>query len=326
MLVAKSEDKSNDQNQISKRSLRRSDDMSFLKFSLTLLMMVFLTGCLKAPVMKDSPGQLTYVADINGRYKIMVMGADGNAIQMTQDALSENQPTWSPDGKMVAFMSPANHISKMNADGTGKVQLTSGSGQDSDPAWSPDGTRIAFVSSRDGKSEIYLMNPDGSDLFRVANNTTQNTNPSWSPDGEEIAFACAVRGASNICVIERNGTNLSILTNAGFNSSPSWSPDGKKIAFVFLESEDNLEIYTMNPDGTERINLTRSPGNDRSPAWSPDGKKIAFEVYNQPGIPASAYMSEEGKNIDIFEMNSDGSNQINVTQTGYYELTPAWRP
>jgi Tol biopolymer transport system component len=300
--------------------------MSFLKFHLTLLMMVFLTGCLNPPVMKDSPGQLTYVADIKGQYKIMVIGADGKPIQLTQDALSELQPTWSPDGKMVAFLSPANHISIMNADGTGKVQLTSGSGQDSNPAWSPDGTKIAFVSSRDGKSEIYMMNPDGSNPFRVTHDTTQNTKASWSPDSDQLAFTCAVRGASNICVIERDGTNLRISTHAGFNSSPSWSPDGKKIAFVFLESEDNLEIYTMNPDGTERINLTRSPGNDRSPAWSPDGKKIAFEVYNRPGIPDSAYMSEEGKNIDIFEMKSDGPNQINVTQTGYYDLTPAWRP
>lgn len=171
-----------------------------------------------------------------------------------------------------------------------------------------------------------MMNPDGSNPFRVTHDTTQNTKASWSPDSDQLAFTCAVRGASNICVIERDGTNLRISTHAGFNSSPSWSPDGKKIAFVFLESEDNLEIYTMNPDGTERINLTRSPGNDRSPAWSPDGKKIAFEVYNRPGIPDSAYMSEEGKNIDIFEMKSDGPNQINVTQTGYYDLTPAWRP
>ena len=54
------------------------------------------------------------------------------------------------------------------------------------------------------------------------------------------------------------------------------SPDGTRIAFSSIRDR-NLEIYVMDADGGNPVNLTRDPAADRGPAWSPDGQRIAFE-------------------------------------------------
>lgn len=75
--------------------------------------------------------------------------------------------------------------------------------------------------------------------------------------------------------MDDNGLNQVQLTNnSWFNENPSWSPDGKFIAYDSLTLTD---IFIMNSDGSNQINITNSPKyNDKSPCYSSDGNKIAF--------------------------------------------------
>ena len=86
----------------------------------------------------------------------------------------------------------------------------------------------------------------------------------------------------------------------GFDRSPAWSPDGSRIAFESFRDR-NHEIYVMNADGSDVIQLTDNRGFDRSPAWSPDGSRIAFD-------------SDRDGNDEIYVMNADGSGQTNLTK------------
>ena len=167
--------------------------------------------------------------------EIYVMNADASRQRrLTNSSARDLVPSWSPDGKKIAFASNRDgnkEIYVMNADGTEQKRLTNRPALDSGPSWSPDGEKIAFHSDRDGNGEIYIMNADGSNQERLTNNPADDGGPCWSPDGKKIAFASIRDGNGEIYIMNADGSNQERLTNnPAVDSSPSWSP--------FLPSEN----------------------------------------------------------------------------------------
>ncbi len=243
----------------------------------------------------------------------------------------------------IAFMSNRSNerngeIYLMSSDGKRLRRLTKHPQYDAVPTWSPDGQKITFVSFRDEHrfqgggmilAEIYMMNPDGTNPINLTQSPKRaDGGSSWSPDGKQIAFTAGERFKHhagyrwNIWVMDVDGGNPRKLTNhtAG-DGNPDWSPDGRHIAFHSERNRDwefdikrkNLEIYVMNTDGTNFINLTNHPAEDRQPDWSPDGLQIAFS-------------SNRDGNLDIYVMNADGTNPINLTNHPAVDKGPAWSP
>ena len=137
--------------------------------------------------------------------------------------------------------------------------------------------------------------------------------PAWSPDGTKIAVTYYQGSTQTIWVMEADGSDLTNLGSGG--SSPVWSPDGTKIAFV---SFPNGDIWAMNADGSNKINLTNNDADERSPAWSPDGNKIAF-------VKITYYRDDSNWGV-IWVMNSDGSNMVKLTDDTEKLNSPAWSP
>lgn len=269
---------------------------------------------------------------------VYTMNADGSdRRRLTDHPDLDFDPVWSPDGTRIAFRSHRDgdeEVYVMNADGSEQVNLTQSPGADYSPAWSPDGSQIAFASSREksGGLDIWVMNADGSEPRRITTEPGIQEYPSWSPDGQRLAFACTFGrilpigvGDFEICVVNVDGTGMEQLTDSpGISQLPAWSPDGTLIAFQSDRngwptrpdytppgySPDRFgdeEIFLMEADGTNPVNLTNQPREDDSmPAWSRDG----YLVFSRYGC--------------LMVMTSAGRGPVQITRDVCADDFPDW--
>ena len=246
------------------------------------------------------------------RSDIYLQRAGGLAVtRLTSDPADDAFPTFSPDGRRIAFSSNRNgswDVFVMDADGKNVVTVTSGASQDLHPSFSPDGTRLAYCSSgRDGQWEIWVADLNGGGRTMVGFGLF----PDWSPrrDRDVIAFQKArQRGGRWFSLwtmdLDEGGepTNVSeiaVSPNAAL-VAPSWSPDGRRLAFATVVEPDangshpQQDIWAVDADGSRRQRLTDSRASYATPAWSGDGR-----IY---------FVSDRGGSEGIWSTRVEGVN------------------
>ena len=260
-----------------------------LYFTGFLVILLSVTMSWKTVYPSHHKAQIAFTSTRDGNPEIYVMDADGeNQIRLTRHPEEDKMPSWSPDGKKIAFVSMRssgrNQIYVMDRIGENIRRITEGA-FDLNPTWSPDGRTIAYDGQEVGEEnrKIRLIDPDGTNRRRLAEDIQSwDMAAAWSPDGQRIAFLSS-RGiwGNEIYVMDTDGTNQQRLTRDGWDDRhPAWSPDGRKIAFAVLGDADSF-IVVMNADGTGRRRLPEDvlngvPMANAYPAWSPDGSKIAY--------------------------------------------------
>src|ERR1700733_12169877 len=154
------------------------------------------------------------------------------------------RPTWSPDGKSVAFisnMSGRNNLWVVPAGGGWPVQLTVSDQRQASPAWSPDGKWIAYQSDYDGDEQwdIFMVSPKtGKVVNLTSTREIAESDPTWSPDGRYLAYTVKPKtsAAYEIDIYEtlmREVKHLTTNTSQDKgNSNPIWSKDGKYIVYT----------------------------------------------------------------------------------------------
>jgi len=239
--------------------------------------------------------------------------ADIIVITVYDNIIYGNNPFYSPDGNKIAFNT--DDIFIMDSDGSNLINLTNGLFINSEPSFSPNSQKIAFSREIDDQSDIYIMNIDGTDLINLTNTPdSTESSPSWSPSGDIIVFTSDGANGGGVFTINIDGTNRTYLTNVG-GTGTSWYPNSK-ILYVsgsIINNTVSDDIFICSSDGTAVENLSYNTQWDENPCWSPDGTKIVFDSGNE--------------SHDIYIMNNDGSNPINLTNdnSNYYS-SPTWSP
>lgn len=242
------------------------------------------------------------------------------AVNLTRHPAEDRSPTWSPDGRALAFYSNRVSIQRSDIytlaiDGGSPVRLTFNGQNNWLPSWSPDGEHIAFVINYGG---INLMNADGSGLRALG----YGFRPTWSPDGRRLVFYADrredLRADLYAADIASGIVNL-LLHDVANDWDPAWSPDGRWLAFSSARSA-NAEIYVVEACGADGVvcpettrQLTRNRVADLGPAWSRDGRWLAFTSNS------GAYDF-----IGVVELD-EGEMRPLVAGPANFRL-PAWRP
>jgi Tol biopolymer transport system component/DNA-binding winged helix-turn-helix (wHTH) protein len=304
----------------------------------------------------EGPVQLVYVSYANGEvrritsdpnyYHTVSVTADSRVVATTQFEFSLNawvapmtaldsakpitsdgrgdEPTWSPDGRIVHYSYDDGNIWLIEFDGSNPKQLTSKTGGDNvSPRFSPDGHYIVFGSDRTGSWQIWRMDSDGNNSKQLTDNLFDGSGADFSPDGEWVVYTKtgATKGIWKVSIEGGNPVRL----NDAEARNPTVSPDGKTIAYSYGEPSANPPDPLANALlGIAIIPFKGGPPTKRfdiphltSFRWAAaDGRSLLFtrneggvdNFWRQPiagGAPRqiSHFKNEE---IDSFDLSRDG--------------------
>jgi dipeptidyl aminopeptidase/acylaminoacyl peptidase len=221
-------------------------------------------------------------------------------------------PTWSPDGKSIAFisnMSGRNNLWLVPAEGGWPTQLTVSDQRQTAPTWSPDGKWIAYQSDYDGDEQwdIFLVSPKtGKVVNLTGTREIAETDPTWSPDGRYLAYVVKPRtsAASEIDIYDMAMREVKHLTTATpqdkRNSNPIWSKDGKFMVYSQEQAKGtDSNIFIADVGSGVSTLLTPHEGEQLYFAddISPDGKRVLFTSNAAKGYENVGEIDIATKNI-----------------------------
>lgn len=268
---------------------------------------------------------------------------DGTRKKLTHLVDGACQPTWSPNGTEIAFISPCQTkkelyegariftVSISDLEKITPLPVAVDPSGDFDPAWSPDGQKIVFSSLRPGNApdskerlvHLYIYDFKSEELKEITDTRWRDRQPAWSPDGKSLAFARKV-SSNEIWQSAPDGSNakrFSGSTNSNDNY-PAYSRDGKIIFFTQQSVNGGIPYFSGKrlADAGLALEFRIPPSGqpDLSPAAemdvSPDGQWFVFERWL------------DGENHDIYIASINGANVNILVGTPSFEFAPVWQP
>lgn len=226
-----------------------------------------------------------------------LIGPDTRIYRFTSMPGLEDNPSWSPDGRFLAYETDENgqtDIIIQPADGGSPVRVLDSEASEVQATWSPGGSLLAFVSSRDhgghfapllgfgnlnllldGKGgDVFIVKPFGGEPLKLVPNAFD---PAWSPDGKEIVFRSARDAQWDLWKVPSSGGEPTRITNDAFyDYQPAWSPDGRWIVYGSTLGGGAFGLYAIGVQGGQRVQLTADSSLVSGPEFADRGTSVIF--------------------------------------------------
>jgi Tol biopolymer transport system component len=208
----------------------------------------------------------------------------------------------------------ASELYVANADGANERRLFAGSGFG------------GFLQDRYQKpAKLMLVKRDGTGLQSLTEGEPNTGFPSFAPDGKHIVYRVWGDRETGLRIMNLETRAVRVLTT-DYDNVPYWSPTGERIVFT-RKANDNFDVYTIRPDGTELRRLTTSLANDAHAVWSDDGR---HNLYNS----GQSGWKDEAAHYDntfqpygaIFMMKADGTEKRQLTDSPWEDPMPCFVP
>ena len=233
--------------------------------------------------------RLLYVNEIKdsqliSTYKLMLSDSDGaNEKILLSSSEPIISPSWSPDGKKVAYVSFETGMAKVFiqeiASGKREIVLSKDT-QISSPSWSPDGKYLSLTLYQDGNAEIYILRLRDRTLTRMTNQFAIDTESSWSPKGNKILFTSGRSGSPQIYELDLRKLNPKakrISFEGTYNAKASYLPKEEGIIFVH-RSSDGLFHIALKYKKENFIRVLTEAKMDESPSVAPNGNMVIYGI------------------------------------------------
>jgi TolB protein len=250
-------------------------------------------------------------------YRLVVADADGeNAQVMVESTEPIMSPSWSPDGRKLAYVSFENKTAEIYVQtlrSGGRQKISARPGVNGAPSWSPDGRMLALTLSRgDGNLDIYTLDIANQVLTRLTDQPSIDTEANWSPDGRMIYFTSDRAGGPQVYRVPAGGGAAQRVTFEGnYNARPRLSADGTRMAVVHND-RGNYRIAVVGLDRAFTQVLTDGRL-DESPSFASNGETLI-------------YATREGSRGVLATVSADGRIRQRISALEGDVREPAWSP
>jgi dipeptidyl aminopeptidase/acylaminoacyl peptidase len=242
---------------------------------------------------------IAYNGAAEGKHGLVIAHPDGSAATFISEVSGTNaplpgsstEPSWSPDGKQLAFISTTPGPETDDATGD-PIVITR-------YLYKPDASEGLTHFNDNKRMHIFVADLASKQVRQLTDGTYYEHSIDWSPNGEEILFVSDRSPNSDqffnydiFALKVADGSIRRIIATENAEYHPKWSPDGKLIAYSatkrgLTDRETTMEdthVWLMNADGSNRRELVSLDNRQGAPRWSPDSKFVYFTAQERGNV------------------------------------------